>query len=152
MVFPRGTFGADTVVAAEILRTFCAAILTQLTIGADFHAAFAFSALRTESGAVGAVFTAVDTDVVGTVAAVIAVAAHSVGTVDADAAVGTEFINTSGALTALLAHALSTVCTDGAAVLADLRTFAAPIAVLAEEIIRTFPTYIAGRTEFIRAV
>lgn len=58
----------------------------------------------------------------------------------------------SSALTALLAHALSTVCTDGAAVLADLRTFAAPIAVLAEEIIRTFPTYIAGRTEFIRAV
>ena len=137
MVFPRGTFGADTVVAAEILCTFCAAILTQLTIGADFHAAFAFSALRTESGAVGAVFTAVDTDVVGTV--------------DADAAVGTEFINTSGALTALLAHALSTVCTDGAAVLADLRTFAALIAVLAEEIIRTFPTSIAGHTEFIRA-
>ena len=152
MVFPRGTFGADTVAAAEILCTFCAAILTQLTIGADFHAAFALSALRTASGAVGAVFTAVDTDVVGTVDAVIAVAAHSVGTVDADAAVGTEFINTSGALTALLAHALSTVCTDGAAVLADLRTFAALIAVLAEDIIRTFPTYIAGRTEFIRAV
>jgi len=95
MAFPLFTFGADTVSTAEILRTFCTAILTQLTVEADFHAVFAFSALRTESGAVGAVFSAVAAEVVVAITAVMAVLTHRIGTVHADAAVGTECINTA---------------------------------------------------------
>jgi len=152
MAFPGVTFGADTVAATEFRRSFCTAILAQPAIGAYLHAVLAFFALRAELGTVGAVFTAVNADVIGTVAAVIAVAAHAVGTVNADAAVGTEFINTSGAFAALLAHALGTVGTDGAAVIAYFRAFAALITILAEDILRTFTANIAGHTEFVRAV
>lgn len=151
MASPLITFGADTVSTAEILRTFCTAVLTQLTIGADFHAVFAFSALRTESGAVGTVFSAVAADAVGTITAVMAVLTHRVGTVHADAAVGTEFVHASGAFTALFADVFRTVRTDDAAVLADLRAFAALITFLAEEIADTFPAQITGCTELVTA-
>ena len=151
MIFPFCAFRTDSVIAAEILCTFGTAFLTQLAIGADFRTVFAFAAFLTESSAVGAVFPAVGTEIVGAVTAVVAVLTHAVGTVDTYAAVGTEFVNTSGALAALLAHALSAVAADDAAVLTDLCTITALTAVFTVQTVRTFPTDIAGSAEFIRA-
>ena len=122
MIFPFCAFRTDSVIAAEILCTFGTAFLTQLAIGADFRTVFAFAAFLTESSAVGAVFPAVGTEIVGAVTAVVAVLTHAVGTVD-----------------------------TYAAVLTDLCTITALTAVFTVPTVRTFPTDIAGSAEFIRA-
>ena len=138
--------------ASKIFCRFFTAIFTKFAVGANVCAVFTFAALHTESGAVGAVFTAVCADVIRTVTAKAAVAAHTVGTVDADAAVGAEFVDTSRAFSAVFTHGLRAVRTDDTAVLADFRTVAAQTAVLAEEVVRAFPADIAGGTEFVRTV
>jgi len=152
MCFPLCALRANSVRASKIFCLFFTAVLAHLAIGTDFHAVFTFAALHTESGAVGAVFTAVDTDVIRTVTAIAAVTAHDVGTVNANAAVGTEFIHTSGAFAAVLADAFRAVRTDDTAALTDLRAVAALPAILAEQILCAFPADIAGSTEFVRAV
>ena len=151
MIFPFCAFRTDSVIAAEILCVFGTADLTQFAIGADFHAVFAFPAFLTVSGAVGAVFAAINADVIRTVAAIIAVAAHYFGTVHTDAAVGTEFVHTSGALPAIFTDVFGTVSTDDSAVLTNFRAVSALITLLAELLVCTFPTDIAGCAEFIRA-
>lgn len=152
MCFPLCALRANSVRASKIFCLFFTAVLAHLAIGTDFHAVFTFAALHTESGTVGAVFTTACTEVVSTVTAIVAVAAHNVGTVNADAAVGTEFIHTSGAFAAVIADAFRAVCTDDTAVLTDLRAVAALPAILAEQILCAFPADIAGNTEFVRAV
>ena len=152
MCFPLCALRANSVRASKIFRHFFTAVLAHLAIGTDFHAVFTFAALHTESGTVGAVFTTACTEVVSTVTAIVAVAAHDVGTVNANAAVGTKFIHTSGAFAAVLADAFRAVCTDDTAVLTDLRAIAALPAILAEQIPCAFPADIAGSTEFVCAV
>ena len=152
MCFPLCALRANSVRASKIFRHFFTAVLAHLAIGTDFHAVFTFAAIHTESGAVIAVFTTVDTDVIRTVTAIVAVTAHDVGTVNANAAVGTKFIHTSRAFAAVLADAFRAVCTDDTAVLTDLRAVAALPAILAEQILCAFPADIAGSTEFVCAV
>ena len=138
--------------ASPIFCRFFTAVLAHLAIGADCDAVFTFAAFLTEVGAVRAVFTAVDTDVIGTVTAKVAVTAHDTGTVNANAAIGTEFIHTSRAFSAVFTHGLRAVRTNDAAVFADFRTVAALTAILAEQILCAFPADIAGSTEFVRTV
>lgn len=152
MCFPLCALRANSVRASKIFCRFFTAVLAHLAIGTDFHAVFTFAALHTESGAVGAVFTAVDTDVIRTVTAIVAVVAHDVGTVNADATVGTEFIHTSGAFAAVLADVFRAVCTDDTAVLTDIRAVAALSAILAVQISRTLAADVTGGAEFIRTV
>lgn len=152
MCFPLCALRANSVRASKIFCRFFTAVLAHLAIGTDFHAVFTFAALHTESGAVGAVFTAVDTDVIRTVTAIVAVAAHDVGTVNADATVGTEFVHTSGAFAAVLADVFRAVCTDDTAVLTDIRAVAALSAILAVQISRTLAADVTGDAEFIRTV
>ena len=152
MCFPLCTLRANSVRASTIFCRFFTAVLAHLAIGADCDAVFTFAAFLTEVGAVRAVFTAVDTDVIGTVTAKVAVTAHDTGTVDANAAVRAEFIHTSRAFAAVLADAFRAVCTDDTAVFTDLSAVAALPAIFAEQVLCTFPTYIAGRTEFVTAI
>ena len=152
MCFPLCALRADSVRASKIFSCFFTAVLAHFAIGTDFHAVFTFAALHTEFGAVGAVFTAADTDVIRTVTAIVAVAAHTVGTVDANAAIGTEFIHTSRAFSAVFTHGLRAIGANNTAFFADFRAVAALIAILAEEVVRTFPADIAGSTEFVRTV
>ena len=152
MCFPLCALRADSVLASQIFCRFLAAIFAKRAVGANCDTVFTFAAFHTESGAVGAVFTAVCAEVIRTVAAIIAIPAHTVGTVNADAAVRTEFVYTSRAFSAVVTYGLRAVRTNDAAVFADLRTFSALIAVLAEQILRTFAANIAGRTKFVRTV
>ena len=152
MCFPLCTLRADSVRASPIFCRFFTAVLAHLAIGADCDAVFTFAAFLTEVGAVRAVFTAVDTDVIGTVTAKVAVPAHTVGTVNAFSAVGAEFIDTSRAFSAILTHGLRAVCTDDTAVFTDLRAVAALPAIFAEQVLCAFPADIAGSTEFVRTV
>lgn len=152
MCFPLCALRANSVRASKIFRLFFTAVLAHLAIGTDFHAVFTFAALHTESDAVGAVFTTAYTEVVITVTAIVAVTAHDVGTVNANAAFGTKFIHTSGAFATALADVFRAVCTDDTAVLTDLRAIATPLAILAEQILCAFSADIAGSTEFVCAV
>ncbi len=98
------------------------------------------------------VFAAVNADVIGTVSAIIAVAAHYVGAVNTHTAIGTEFVHASGALAATFADIFGAVSANSAAVLAYLSATAALIAVLAEQTINAFTADIAGSAEFVKAV
>ena len=152
MCFPFCALRADSVRASKIFCRFFTTVLAHLAIGADCDAVFTFAAFLAEVGAVGAVFTAVGTDVICTVTAIAAVPAHDTGTVDANAAVRAEFIHTSRAFAAILADAFRTVCTDDTAVFTDLRAVAALPAIFAEQILCAFPADIAGSTEFVTAI
>ena len=152
MCFPLCTLRADSVRASPIFCRFFTAVLAHLAIGTDCDAVFTFAAFLTEVGAVRAVFTAVDTDVIGTVTAIVAVAAHDTGTVDAFSAVRAEFVDTSRAFAAVLTDAFRAVCTDDTAVFTDLRAVAALPAIFAEQVLCAFPADIAGSTEFVTAI
>ena len=152
MGLPLRALRTNCVIASERLCTFGTAPLAHLAIGTDVDAILTLAALVTKAYTVRAVFAAIRADVVSTVAAIITVAAHRVGTVDAYAAVRTEFVYTSGALAALLADVFRAVRTNNAAILADFRTVAALVAVLTKQIVRTFAADAARRAEFIRAV
>lgn len=152
MGFPFCALRADSVRASKRLCRLYTTILAKLAVGADCDTVFTFAAFLAEVGAVGTVFTAVCAKVIRTVAAIIAVPAHTVGTVNANAAVGTKFIHTSRAFAAVLADAFRAVRTNDAAVFADFRTVAALTAILAEQILCAFPADIAGSTEFVTAI
>ena len=152
MRFPLCTLRADSVRASPIFCRFFTAILAKRAVGADCDAVFTFAAFLAEVGAVGTGFTAVCAKVIRTVAAVIAIPAHTVGTINADAAVGTEQIRAVTAGAAVLADAFRAVCTDDTAVFTYLRAVAALTAILAEQILCAFPADIAGSTEFVRTV
>lgn len=152
MCFPLCTFRADSVRASPIFCRFFTAVLAHIAIGADRDAVFTFAAFLTEIGAVRAVFAAVFTEIICTVAAVIAFAAHSVGTVDAYAAVGAEFVDASRTLAAVLTYGLRAIGADDTAFLTDFHAVAALPAVLAVQIVRTLTADIAGGAEFVTTV
>ena len=152
MCFPLCTLRADSVRASKIFCSRFAAILAELTVGANGDAVFTFAAFLAKVGAVGTGFTAVCAKVIRTVAAIIAVPAHTVGIVNANAAIGTEFIHTSRAFAAVFTHGLCAVGAYNAAFFANFRAVAALTAILAEQILCAFPADIAGSTEFVRTV
>lgn len=149
MCFPFCTFDTDAMIASKSLRRLRTTICAQRTVGANFNTVFTLAAFFTAINTVGTVFSAVRANVIRTISAVIAVTTHAVGAVNACPTVRAKFIDASGTFTAVITNALRAVCADSAAVLADFRAFAAQIALLAEKIVRTFPTDVAGNAELV---
>ena len=152
VVFPFCAFGANFMFASHIRCYLCTALLAQIAVGTDVHTVFTFDALLAGICAVRAILTAVDADVFHTVAAIITVTTHNIGTIDADAAIRTELVDAAGTLATILAYIFRTVDTNDTAVLTDPHTVAALIAVLTENIVRAFTADIAGGTEFVHTV
>lgn len=105
----------------------------------------------TECRAVGTIFLTVITDR-RTVAAVMAVLTHCIGTVDTDAAVGTIFVHTISASAAVRTTAFRAVMADDTAVFAEIGTVTAQKTVFTQKFIHTMDTKITGSAECITAV
>jgi len=149
--FPFCTFRTDCVIASHVRCRIRTAILAQCTVIAYPDTVFTLAARIARHRTVRAVFTAVPADIVCAVAAVIAVAAHTVCAVHTDSAFGTEFIHTSGALAAIFADVFCTVGADRAAVLTNYHTVTTLIARLAEDVACTFTADIAGCAKIVAA-
>ena len=149
---PFCAFRTESVFTSQIRCSFRTAIPAVVTVRAHLSTILTFSARITAVRAIGAVFSAVCADIIRAVTAIIAVAAHGVGTVYANAAIGAEFIQTAGALAAIFTDAFRTVDTDSAAVITYLRAAAALTAIFTEYIARTVTADIAGRAEIITAI
>ena len=93
----------------------------------------------TECRAVGTIFLTVITDR-RTVAAVMAVLTHCIGTVDTDAAVGTIFVHTISASAAVRTTAFRAVMADDTAVFAEIGTVTAQKTVFTKKFIHTIDT------------
>lgn len=152
VVFPLCAFRAYAMFTAQIQCRFCAARLAQLAIRTDGNAVFALDAGFTDGCTIPAILAAVNADVFHTVTAIIAVTAHDIGAVDADAAIWAELVYTAGALAASFANIFCAVGTNDTAVLAHRHTIATLITVLTEDIPCAFTADVTGGTEFIRAI
>ena len=104
----------------------------------------------TECRAVGTGFAADITDH-STVAAVMAVLTHRIGTVKTDAAVGTVFVHTVSTFAAVRTAAFRAVMADDTAVFAEIGTVTAQKTVFTQKFIRTMDTTITGSAECITA-
>ena len=122
-----------------------------ITVGSTIQAEFADPTFLTECRAVGTGFAA-DITEHSTVAAVMAVLTHRIGTVKTDTAVGTVFVHTVSTFSAVRTAAFRAVMADDTAVSAELGTVTAQKTVFTQKFIRTMDTTITGSAECITAV
>ena len=132
--FPRITFHADSMFTAKVLCFFSTARFAQLTVIAGIGAAFAEATFLTQISAVCTNISAVCTDRLHTVAAVMAVLTHCIGTIYTDSAVRTEFINATRAFTAVRTNIFAAILTDNAALITDFGAISTQVTVLAEPV------------------
>ena len=111
---------------------------------------FADTAFLTECCAVGTIFLTVITNR-RTVAAVMAILTHRIGTVKTDTAVGTVFVHTVSTFAAVRTAAFRAVMADDTAVFAELGTVTAQKTVFTQKFIHTIDTKITGSAECITA-
>lgn len=150
---PRITFHTDSMTAAKVLCFFGTACFTQLTVITSIGAALAGDTFFTQISAVCTNISAVCADRLRTVAAVMTVLTHCIGTIDADTAVRTEFIDTAGTFSAVRTNVFAAVLTDNTALLTDFGTISAQAAILAEAVrFSAFDADITGSTEFVAAI
>ena len=122
-----------------------------IAVRSAVHTEFADPTFLTECRAVGTGFAADITDH-STVAAVMAVLTHRIGTVKTDTAVGTVFVHTISASAAVRTTAFRAVMADDTAVFAELGAVTAQKTVFTQKFIRTMDTTITGSAECITAV
>jgi hypothetical protein len=121
-----------------------------ITVGSTIQAEFADPTFLTECCTVRTGFAADITDH-STVAAVMAVLTHRIGTVKTDAAVGTVFVHTVGAFAAVRTTAFRAVMADDTAFFTEIGTVTAQKTVFTQKFIRTMDTTITGSAECITA-
>lgn len=149
---PLTALGTNSVCASVfLLGAFGTAIGTHITVGAGINAPVTFVTFNTKLFAIGTDLSAIGTDIVNTVSAIMTVTAHFVGTIYTYAAIGAELIHTARAFATILTDVFRTVTADNTAILTDLGTFSALHTVLTPHIIGTFPTQVTGGTKFVKA-
>ena len=121
-----------------------------ITVGSTIQAEFTDSTFFTECRAVGT-RCAADIADHSTVAAVMAVLTHRIGTVKTDTAVGTVFDHTISASAAVRTAAFRAVMADDTAFFTEIGTVTAQKTVFTQKFIRTMDTTIAGSAECITA-
>ena len=104
-----------------------------IAVRSAVHTEFADPTFLTECRAVGTGFAADITDH-STVAAVMAVLTHCIGTIYTDSAVRTEFINATRAFTAVRTNIFAAILTDNAALITDFGAISTQLTVLAEPV------------------
>ena len=121
-----------------------------IAVRSAVHTEFADPTFLTECRAVGTGFAADITDH-STVAAVMAVLTHRIGTVKTDTAVGTVFVHTVSTFAAVRTAAFRAVAADDTAFFTEIGTVTAQKTVFTQKFIRTKDTTITGSAECITA-
>ena len=121
-----------------------------IAVRSAVHTEFADTAFLTECRAVGTGFAADITDH-STVAAVMAVLTHRIGTVKTDTAVGTVFVHTVSTFAAVRTAAFRAVAADDTAFFTEIGTVTAQKTDFTQKLIRTMDTTITGSAEGITA-